>query len=85
MLIDSSKVPRETYYVCPHCHAPLNVIVKKQNGSSPVFVEASDSAVRETPEGCRYHFGYLRSLPRDAPFPDECLTCSMIMKCACKK
>ena len=85
MLIDSSKIPRETYYACPYCHSPLDVIVRKQKNSSSVFVKASDNTIREAPKDCRYHFGYLKSLPRDAPFPDGCLTCPVLMKCVCKR
>lgn len=30
---------------------------------------------------CRYQFGYLRTLPMDAPIPDECLSCDRIIEC----
>lgn len=30
---------------------------------------------------CPYGFGYLKNLDKDAPIPDECLSCSRIMEC----
>jgi len=84
-LIDSLKTPRETYYACPHCHSPLDIIVKNGKDINPVSVEASKSAERIAPQGCPHHFGYLKNLAGDAPFPDECLTCPAIIKCVCKK
>jgi len=36
---------------------------------------------KESEDGCRYQFGYLRTLPADASIPDECLSCDKIIKC----
>lgn len=36
----------------------------------------------ETPPECKYQFGYLRTLPKDASIPDECLGCHKIVECA---
>lgn len=30
---------------------------------------------------CKHQLGYLRTLPRNAPIPDECLSCDKIIKC----
>ena len=30
---------------------------------------------------CKYRFGYLRTLPKDASIPDECLSCDKIIEC----
>lgn len=30
---------------------------------------------------CSHRFGYLREKPKDAPIPEECLTCPMMLKC----
>ena len=85
VLIDSLKTPRETYYACPHCHSPLDIIVKNGKGLNSVSVEASKSAKEVAPAGCPHHLGYLQTLAQNAPFPDECLTCSALLKCVCKK
>ena len=36
------------------------------------------------PSGCSHHFGYLANRPRDAPIPQECLTCPKIVDCMLK-
>jgi hypothetical protein len=38
----------------------------------------------EGPKGCSHHFGYLANRPKDAPFPQECLTCQKIVDCMLK-
>lgn len=30
---------------------------------------------------CNHHFGHLRTLPKNASIPDECLSCSRIVEC----
>jgi len=30
---------------------------------------------------CLHHFGYLRTLPKNAPIPDECFGCQKIVEC----
>jgi hypothetical protein len=42
---------------------------------------AQESWKTETPQECRYKFGYLRTLPKDASIPDECLSCDKIIEC----
>lgn len=42
---------------------------------------AQESWKGEAVEGCRYKFGYLRTLPKDQPIPDECLSCDKIIEC----
>jgi len=40
-----------------------------------------ESRKAETAPECKHRFGYLRTLPRDAPIPNECLSCDKIIKC----
>jgi hypothetical protein len=35
----------------------------------------------ESHHECKYKFGYLRTLPRDASIPDECYSCDKIIDC----
>ena len=35
----------------------------------------------ETTQECKYRFGYLRTLPKDASIPDECYSCDKIIDC----
>jgi hypothetical protein len=30
---------------------------------------------------CPHHFGYLFELPKNAPFPEECLLCPRVVEC----
>lgn len=85
LLIDSFKMPRETYYACPHCNSPLDITVKNGKGLNVVSVEASKSVKGIAPSECPHHLGHLKTLAGSDQFPDECLTCPAIMKCVCKK
>jgi len=38
----------------------------------------------ESPKECSHHFGYLAHRPKDAPIPQECLTCQKIVDCMLK-
>ena len=40
-------------------------------------------AEKKSDEGieCKHDFGYLKSLPRGVPIPDECLSCRQIVEC----
>ncbi len=40
-----------------------------------------DSVTAEPAQECKYRFGYLRALPKDASIPDECLSCDRIIEC----
>lgn len=40
--------------------------------------------VKKTPKkecGCRFNFGYLRTMPRDAALPEGCLSCNRVIEC----
>lgn len=36
---------------------------------------------REAPSGCPHYLGYLGKRPKNAPIPEECLTCKDMVKC----
>jgi len=40
-----------------------------------------ESLKTEATQECKYRLGYLRTLPRDASIPDECLSCDRIIEC----
>jgi len=42
-------------------------------------LEKTESAVSK--RDCMHHFGYLRTLPKNAPIPDECFGCPKIVEC----
>jgi len=44
-------------------------------------IQESSKEAKVTATKCKYQFGYLRTLPKDAPLPDECLSCDRIIAC----
>jgi hypothetical protein len=40
-----------------------------------------ESLEKEAVQECKYRFGYLRTLPKDASIPDECFSCDKIIDC----
>jgi hypothetical protein len=51
-------------------------------------IEVSESVIerveeKETPKivECKHSMGYLRTLPKDVPIPEECLSCEKIIEC----
>jgi hypothetical protein len=47
---------------------------------TPAIPSQTITSTRASPE-CAHHFGYLRTLPRNTPIPDECFGCTKIMEC----
>lgn len=84
VLTDFSSTPRETYYACPHCLTKVDVAMNDSYMDS-ISVETSDTPVEQPPAECTHHFGHLKSLPKEAAIPDECLTCSKLLQCLVKK
>jgi hypothetical protein len=69
----------QTYYACPRCMARIS---KEYNE-----ITTSKKTVKKTPVKlennvkCRHFLGYLKKRPKDAPIPDECLTCDKMIEC----
>jgi len=84
VLTDETKLLRETYYACPHCHCKLDMSVDKTSGDV-VKIEATANPVDIAPANCKHHFGYLKVLPESAQIPDECAVCPKVMQCFVKK
>jgi len=40
-----------------------------------------DMGLPKGSQDCAHHFGYLKTLPRNTPIPDECFGCTRIMEC----
>jgi len=41
--------------------------------------------VFDSPAKCAYYFGFLNSIPKDMPIPDECLVCPKVLQCSVKR
>jgi len=81
MLTDSSKLPRETYYACPHCLSKLNVAVDNAE-TVHNFSRATERNELAKLIECPYHFGHLKNLPKDSSVPDECFVCANLIQCS---
>jgi DNA-directed RNA polymerase subunit RPC12/RpoP len=83
VLTDSSTLPRETYYACPYCSSKIDVIVEDMK-----IVEVKTTEypkVFDSPAKCVHYFGFLNSIPKDGPIPDECLVCAKILQCSVRR
>ena len=75
----------ETYHACPHCFSRVSVSdnLEKDLGEAPLFAlkNASKDIKHNDVVSCGHFLGYLKTRPKDSPIPDDCLTCSRILKC----
>jgi len=82
VLTDTTKILRETYYACPHCHSKVDVSVDKKGAIS---MEVTCNPVEIAPVDCKHYFGYLKDLDERTQIPDECAVCPKVMQCFVKK
>ena len=81
ILTDSSKVPRETYYACPYCMSKIDIVVDEKTMRIVDVKPADYPKIFSSPAKCVYYFGFLSTLPKTSPIPDECLACPKILQC----
>jgi DNA-directed RNA polymerase subunit RPC12/RpoP len=83
ILTDSSTIPRQSYYACPHCMSKLEIAT---DGQKILGIKASEyPKVFDSPAKCVHFFGFLHALPEGAPLPDECLICPKVLQCNLRK
>jgi len=85
VLTDESKLPRETYYACPHCYSRLEILVDDSKKMRVVSVRRASDPGDIAPPYCHHYFGFLQGIAEKVSLPDECLTCAKIMQCLVKK
>ncbi|MEM3704070.1 MAG: hypothetical protein QXX79_06625 [Candidatus Bathyarchaeia archaeon] len=82
LLTDTSMIPRQTYYACPHCMSKIDIVT---NNMKIVEVKPADyPKVFDSPAKCAHYFGFLNNLPKETPVPDECLVCPKVLQCSVK-
>jgi len=65
MLIDQTRIPRETYYVCPHCGAKKNTLMSTLRPEKRLYVYYYDNDNNLHPLFCCNHvFFHKRPSPR---------------------
>ena len=81
MLVDSTKVPRDTYYACPHCKSRIDVLFERK-----ILKFSNHSrATKEKSSECPHYFGYLKLFLKGAEIPEDCLTCRRLTECTDKE
>ena len=55
-----------------------NAVSKTTETKSSLCARATEE---ESPGRCSHHFGYLSSIPLGNTIPDECYSCSSMMRC----
>lgn len=58
---------------------------RKERSRTPKITEKRREAAEKRTSKCSHYFGYLKNLPKNSPFPDECLGCRRIVECLLKK
>ena len=69
-----TPVPQDSVTTFPSRNK--EVISKPLNNVAPK-IENNHSSIKD----CFHQFGYLRSLPKNAAFPDECFGCAKLVQC----
>ncbi|MEM3578031.1 MAG: hypothetical protein QXX51_06210 [Candidatus Bathyarchaeia archaeon] len=83
VLTDSSAIPRQTYYACPHCMSKLDIIVEN---AKIIGVKPTEyPKVFESPAKCAHYLGFLNTISKDMPIPDECLVCPKVLQCSIRR
>ena len=83
VLTDSSSIPRQSYYACPHCMSKLDITLEnmKITGVKPVEYPK----VFESPAKCAHFSSLLSTQPCVTPLPEECLLCPKVLQCSIRK
>jgi hypothetical protein len=78
-LTDTPESPKETDYISPHSLTENNIVTQNPDLTSAETTDAPRE--REEPK-CAHYFGYVASGEK---IPEECLTCSRLLKCLTSK
>ena len=60
---------------------PAPVETQEETATPESIVDRLEENKLEDEPGCTHELGYLKTLPRKTPVPDECLSCSKIIEC----
>lgn len=79
----------DEYCACPHCFSRVSSsdTIEKSIDQTLPENHRIDSKVTATtiesakPNSCGHFVGYLKTLSKDAQFPEECLICASLIKC----
>jgi len=83
VLTDSSTIPRQTFYACPHCMSKVDILVDNMKVVGVKLIEYP--RVFDSPAKCVHYFGFLNTISRNAAIPDDCLVCPKVLQCITRK
>jgi len=76
------------YLACPYCLTKIpdaqveNVKHAKQEGGHS---KEKGPKVKDKPQGCPYHLGFLSERENKQQIPEECIVCSVLLDCMLQK
>ena len=79
IITDSSIIPKQTHYACPHCMSKLDIIT--QNTKITDIKATEYPTVFDSPAKCAHFSGSFNSFP-SGTVPDECLICPKALQCS---
>jgi hypothetical protein len=71
-------IAREQPVASPQSEPPVRAPSKPIESS---MIRGSNKQQSETSRNCSHYFGYVKTLPKSTPIPDECMWCPQIVKC----
>ena len=83
----SSRGCVKTYYACPRCLSKVGDVKHDKDGDNKETLISTEKvkkvavAKHEDDVNCKHFLGYLKKRSKDAPIPDECLTCNKMIEC----
>jgi DNA-directed RNA polymerase subunit RPC12/RpoP len=83
ILTDPSTIPRKTFYACPYCMSKIDMQIENLKVVDVKAIEYGK--VFDSPAKCAHYSGFINSVSKDIPVPDECLICPKILQCSIKK
>jgi len=84
--VKSERVPEKPVVVKEASDPKLSVQaleIEDEKPSKPIEKSKMQEEKKPSPSSrdCPHFFGYVRSLPKNTPIPDECLGCAWIVEC----
>lgn len=77
----------QIYYACPRCLTKVDGVEEhksREEKDASFLVESvrkPSVGKSEAEAQCKHFVGYLKKREKDAPIPDECLTCDKMIEC----
>lgn len=84
--VETQKAPKKlTESIQTEAHAETAEIAETEEEQKPKKAEEAKKSFllfgERDFEGCPHKYGYLNSLPKNTPIPDECFGCPQIVEC----